>query len=54
MVTVALTGPDASPLAEAADHTLRVPAAQTAGIQEGHLLLGHVIFELVEQELCRP
>ena len=53
MVTVALTGPPGSPMEEAADHTLCVPTTRTAGIQEGHLLLGHVIFERVEQELCQ-
>ena len=37
---------------EVADHALTVPAARTAGIQEGHLLFGHAIFELVERELC--
>jgi D-sedoheptulose 7-phosphate isomerase len=53
MVTVALIGPPGSPMDEVADHTLCVPATRTAGIQEGHLLLGHVIFERVEQELCQ-
>lgn len=54
MLTVALTGPAASLMAAVADHTLCVPGVRTAGIQEGHLLLGHVIFERVEQELCKP
>lgn len=53
MITVALTGPPGSPMDEVADHTLCVPGARTAGVQEGHLLLGHVIFERVEQELCQ-
>ena len=53
MVTVALRGPPGSPMDELADHTLCVPGTRTAGIQEGHLLLGHVIFERVEQELCQ-
>jgi D-sedoheptulose 7-phosphate isomerase len=52
MVTVALTGPSGSPMGEVADHTLYVPGSRTAGIQQGHLLLGHVIFERVEHELC--
>jgi D-sedoheptulose 7-phosphate isomerase len=53
MVTVALTGPAGSPMHAVADHVLCVPGERTSGIQEGHLLLGHVIFERVEQELCR-
>lgn len=52
MVAVALVGDAGSPLQDVADHTLCVPAGRTAGIQEGHLLLGHTIFELVERELC--
>lgn len=52
MATVALVGDAESPMHELADHALSVPAARTAGVQEGHLLLGHTIFELVERELC--
>jgi D-sedoheptulose 7-phosphate isomerase len=52
MVPVALVGHPGSRIQDVADHTVTVPAARTAGIQEGHLLLGHTIFELVERELC--
>lgn len=52
MVPVALVGQAGSPMEEVAEHSLNVPAARAAGIQEGHLLLGHTIFELVERELC--
>jgi D-sedoheptulose 7-phosphate isomerase len=52
MIPVALVGQPGSPIEEVAEHALTVPAARTAGIQEGHLLLGHTIFELVERELC--
>jgi D-sedoheptulose 7-phosphate isomerase len=54
MVPVALVGEAGSPMEEVAHHALTVPAARTSGIQEGHLLLGHTIFELVERELCAP
>ncbi|MGA8722717.1 MAG: SIS domain-containing protein, partial [Solirubrobacteraceae bacterium] len=37
MVPVALVGRPGSPMQEVADHALTVPAARTAGIQEGHL-----------------
>ncbi len=52
MWTVSLVGHPGSPMEDASDHTLCVPGPRTAGIQEGHLLLGHVVFELVERELC--
>jgi D-sedoheptulose 7-phosphate isomerase len=53
MVTVAFVGQPGSPMEAIADHCLRAPGARTSGIQEGHLLLGHVVFELVERELCQ-
>ncbi len=54
MVPVALVGRPGSPMEEVAEHALTVPAARTSSVQEGHLLLGHTIFELVERELCAP
>jgi D-sedoheptulose 7-phosphate isomerase len=52
MVTVALVGAADSPMERASEHVLRVPGPSTARIQEGQMLIGHTIFELVEQELC--
>ncbi len=49
---VALTGGDGGGLAAAADVTLRVSASTlSARIQETHILIGHVICELVDQRL---
>jgi D-sedoheptulose 7-phosphate isomerase len=49
---VALTGGDGGPLAAGADVTLRVSASTlSARIQETHILVGHVICELVDQRL---
>lgn len=49
---VALTGGDGGALAAAADVTLRVSASTlSARIQETHILVGHVICELVDQRL---
>jgi D-sedoheptulose 7-phosphate isomerase len=52
LVTVALIGAAGSPMEAASDHVLRVTGPSTARIQEGQMLLGHTIFELVERELC--
>jgi D-sedoheptulose 7-phosphate isomerase len=52
MVTVALVGAAGSPMEEASDHVLRVAGPNTARIQEGQMLVGHTIVELVERELC--
>ena len=53
LVTVALTGAPGSSIEAIARYALPVPAPSTASIQEVHKLLGHVIFELVERELCQ-
>ena len=50
--TVALTGGDGGELSKIADVALMVPSSVTARIQEAHITIGHVICELVEQELC--
>jgi D-sedoheptulose 7-phosphate isomerase len=52
LVTIAFVGAAGSPMEEASEHVLRVPGPNTARIQEGQMLLGHTIFELVERELC--
>jgi D-sedoheptulose 7-phosphate isomerase len=52
MVTVAFVGGAGSPMEHAAAHVLHVDGPNTARIQEGQMLLGHAIFELVERELC--
>jgi D-sedoheptulose 7-phosphate isomerase len=52
LVTVALVGAVDTPVAAASDHVLRVTGPSTARIQEGQMLVGHAIFELVERELC--
>ena len=50
--TVALTGGTGGKLADAADFVLRVGGTtETARIQETHILVGHVICELVDEQL---
>ena len=51
--TVALTGTPGGKLKQAADldYCLCVPSSETPRIQECHILIGHVVSELVEQEL---
>lgn len=52
-VTVALTG-RRGPLAELADHVLAVPSYDTARIQEMHILLIHLISEIVDDWAAGP
>jgi D-sedoheptulose 7-phosphate isomerase len=48
---LAMTGPDASPLADAVDVCLRAPGAETTRVQECHVLAAHILCEIVEREL---
>jgi len=53
--TVALTGGTGGKLADAADFVLRAGGTtETARIQETHILVGHVICELVDEQLFAP
>jgi D-sedoheptulose 7-phosphate isomerase len=52
LTTIALVGRPGSTMADLAHHTISVPGTNTARIQEGHMLVGHTIFEMVERELC--
>jgi len=54
IVTVGLTGSGGGALASAADYCLCVPSADTPRVQEGHILTGHIICELVENALTAP
>ena len=49
--TVALTGANGECMSEVADLVLAVPSSDTPRIQECHITIGHIICELVEQDL---
>src|SRR5271169_6157633 len=50
--TVAMTGESGGHLASYADACLRVASSDTARIQEGHILFGHILCEWVELATC--
>jgi len=52
LVTIALVGVAACPMAEQAEQTICVAGPSTARIQEGQMIVGHTIFEAVERALC--
>ncbi|MFA5844077.1 MAG: D-sedoheptulose 7-phosphate isomerase [Coriobacteriia bacterium] len=52
MRVVGLSGGEGGPLASACDVCVSVPHASTPRIQEGHILVGHIVCGLVEDELC--
>jgi D-sedoheptulose 7-phosphate isomerase len=51
MITVAFTGEDGGDMANHADYIIAVPSNDTPRIQETHILIGHIICQIVEQEL---
>ncbi|NLW91143.1 MAG: SIS domain-containing protein [Syntrophomonadaceae bacterium] len=52
MITVAMTGGhSATDIEKVADITIKVPSRLTPRIQEGHILVGHLICELVERAI---
>jgi D-sedoheptulose 7-phosphate isomerase len=51
MRTVVLTGGTGGKMKHLADHTFIVPSKHTPHIQETHITLGHVLCQLVDEEL---
>ena len=49
--TVGLTGATGGTLKNAVDHCICAPSDETPRIQECHILIGHTIAALVEQEI---
>lgn len=49
--TVGLTGRDGGRLAAISDICIKVPAEVTARIQEGHILIGHIVCQLIDEEV---
>lgn len=51
LTTVGWTGHEGGKLAEQVDYSFIVPSRVTARIQESHITLGHVLCELIEDDL---
>ena len=49
--TIAFIGSKPSSLSEICDVTFSVPSDNTARVQEGHILVGHILCHCVEQSL---
>ena len=50
VTTVGMTGMRAGELAALSDYCICVPSEQTPRIQEGHILIGHILCEVIEQK----
>ncbi|MDC7222659.1 MAG: D-sedoheptulose 7-phosphate isomerase [Spirochaetales bacterium] len=49
--TIGLTGESGGDMAELCDVLIPIPETDTPRIQEGHILAGHIICEIVEKEM---
>lgn len=54
LICIGLTGNRGGPMREMCDFTFEVPSADTPKIQEGHLVLGHILCGLIENALFTP
>ena len=51
MITVGLTGESGGKMKGNSDYLFNVPSSDTPRIQEAHELIGHIICELIENNL---
>ena len=51
VVTIGFTGAAGGKMKELSDYLINVPSTDTPRIQESHILLGHIICELVEKNI---
>ncbi|MER3127499.1 D-sedoheptulose 7-phosphate isomerase, partial [Bacillus pumilus] len=51
IITVAFTGNDGGKLKDLSDHLINIPSTITPRIQECHIMVGHIICEIVEENL---
>ena len=53
MITVVLTGETGGKMKNICDYLVNVPSNDTPRIQESHIMVGHIICQLVEEELFK-
>jgi D-sedoheptulose 7-phosphate isomerase len=50
VITVGFTGETGGTLKALSDHLINVPSKDTPRIQESHIMIGHIICQLVEEK----
>lgn len=53
MITIAFTGDSGGSLKPLTDYLLNIPSKDTPRIQESHIMIGHIICQLVEENLFK-
>ena len=51
MIVISFTGETGGKMKDSCDYLFNVPSTDTPRIQESHILIGHIICQLVEEEL---
>jgi D-sedoheptulose 7-phosphate isomerase len=51
MITIGFTGATGGVMKEHSDHLINVPSKDTPRIQESHIMIGHIVCQLVEENL---
>lgn len=51
LTTIGFTGNNGGDMNEICDILIKIPSNDTARIQEGHILIGHIICQLIEEEM---
>lgn len=51
VVTIAMTGESGGEMKTMADYLINIPSTDTPRIQESHIMVGHIICEIVEAQL---
>lgn len=51
METIAMTGADGGKLKDICNYLINIPTTNTPRIQESHILIGHIICEIVEEKI---
>ena len=54
ITTVAFTGLSGGQMKSISDYLINIPSTDTPRIQESHILLGHIICQLVEEKMYPP
>ena len=51
LTTIGFTGNSGGKMASICDYIIKIPSDDTPRIQEAHILIGHIICQLIEEEL---
>jgi D-sedoheptulose 7-phosphate isomerase len=54
MITVGFTGSTGGNMKSLSDHLVNIPSTDTPRIQESHIMIGHIVCQLVEEKIFPP